>query len=52
MNFAGVSNCARMPGEANVLLCYVIGRWQLFAKTRFKRPPGEQWEAQKRLLLG
>jgi TetR/AcrR family transcriptional regulator len=38
--------------EANVLLCYVIGRWQLFAKTRFKRPPSEQWEAQKRLLLG
>ena len=43
----------RDPGaEANVLLCYVIGRWQLFAKTRFKRAPGEQWESQKKLLLG
>jgi len=38
--------------EANVLLCYVIGRWQLFAKTRFKRAPAEQWESQKKLLLG
>src|SRR5258707_6739399 len=28
----------RDPGaEANLLLCYVIGRWQRFAKTRFKR---------------
>src|SRR4249919_2672937 len=34
----------RDPGaEANVLLCYVIGRWQLFAKTRFRRVPSEQW---------
>ena len=41
------------PGaEANLLLCYVIGRWQLFAKTRFKRAPAEQWDAQKKLLLG
>ena len=41
------------PGpQANVLLCYVIGRWQLFAKTRFKRAPSEQWEAQRALLLG
>ena len=41
------------PGpQANVLLCYVIGRWQLFAKTRFKRAPAEQWEAQRALLLG
>ena len=41
------------PGaQANVLLCYVIGRWQLFAKTRFKRAPSEQWDLQRRLLLG
>jgi TetR/AcrR family transcriptional regulator len=43
----------REPGaEANVLLCYVVGRWQLFAKTRFKRLPAEQWDMQKKLLLG
>ena len=41
------------PGaHANLLLSYVIGRWQLFAKSRFKRTPSEQWDAQRRLLLG
>ncbi len=41
------------PGaQANVLLCYVIGRWQLFAKTRFKRSPSEQWDVQRPMLLG
>ena len=38
--------------HANLLLCYVIGRWQLFAKSRFKRTPSEQWDAQRTLLLG
>ena len=38
--------------HANLLLCYVIGRWQLFAKSRFKRTPSEQWDAQRALLLG
>ena len=41
------------PGaHANLLLSYVIGRWQLFAKSRFKCTPSEQWDAQRRLLLG
>ena len=41
------------PGaHANLLLSYVIGRWQLFAKSRFRRTPLEQWDAQRRLLLG
>ena len=38
--------------HANLLLSYVIGRWQLFAKSRFRRTPLEQWDAQRRLLLG
>ena len=38
--------------HANLLLCYVVGRWQLFAKSRFKRTPSEQWDAQRSLLLG
>ena len=37
--------------HANLLLCYVVGRWQLFAKSRFKRAPAEQWEAQRKFLL-
>jgi TetR/AcrR family transcriptional regulator len=39
------------PGpQANLLLCYVIGRWQQFAKSGFKRLPGEMWEKQWSLL--
>lgn len=37
---------------ANVLLCYVIGRWQQFAKSGFARDPLAQWPAQAAILLG
>jgi TetR/AcrR family transcriptional regulator len=41
------------PGaEAGVLLAYVLGRWQLFAKTGFKRAPQDGWEAQRKFLFG
>lgn len=36
---------------ANLLLCYVIGRWQLYAKTGFSREPAAQWPTQWPLLL-
>jgi len=32
--------------QANLLLCYVIGRWQQYAKSGFKRLPAEMWEKQ------
>jgi len=39
------------PGpQANLMLCYVIGRWQLYAKSGFKRLPTELWEKQWPLL--
>jgi TetR/AcrR family transcriptional regulator len=39
------------PGpRANLLLCYVIGRWQQYAKSGFKRTPSELWEKQWPLL--
>jgi TetR/AcrR family transcriptional regulator len=39
------------PGpRANLLLCYVIGRWQQYAKSGFKRAPSELWEKQWPLL--
>jgi len=38
--------------HANLMLCYVIGRWHQFAKSGFKREPMEFWSAQFRLLLG
>ena len=38
--------------HANALLCYVIGRWQLFAKSGFARDPLQGWPAQRPILLG
>ena len=46
---------SQLPGDpgpqANLMLCYVIGRWQLYAKSGFKRMPSELWEKQWPLLL-
>jgi TetR/AcrR family transcriptional regulator len=38
--------------DAAVLIAYVIGRWQLFAKTGFKRAPQENWDLQRKFLFG
>jgi len=38
--------------EAGVLLAFVLGRWQLFAKSGFKRAPQEHWDAQRKFLFG
>jgi len=37
--------------KANLFLCYVIGRWQQFAKSGFKRAPSELWDKQWPLLV-
>ena len=37
--------------QANLLICYVIGRWHQFAKSGFKRKPTELVEAQFSMLL-
>ncbi len=46
----------RWPGdpgaEANVLVAFVLGRWQLFAKSGFKRMPQEGWDQQRKFLFG
>ena len=45
------SDAAADPApRANLLLCYVMGRWQQFAKSGFKRVPTEQWDKQWPLL--
>jgi TetR/AcrR family transcriptional regulator len=36
---------------ANLCLCYVIGRWQLFVKSGFAREPMAQWPQQWPMLL-
>lgn len=38
--------------EANLLLAFMLGRLQLFAKTGFKRSPQEGWELQRKFLFG
>ena len=41
------------PGaEANALVAFVLGRWQLFAKSGFKRTPQEGWDEQRKFLFG
>jgi TetR/AcrR family transcriptional regulator len=36
---------------ANVLLCFVVGRWHQFAKSGFKRDPMELWPQQWKQLI-
>ena len=45
-----ISANADFGGLANVLLCYVIGRWQQYAKSRFTREPAAQWAQQWPML--
>jgi TetR/AcrR family transcriptional regulator len=37
--------------QANLVICYVIGRWHQYAKSGFKRSPLEFADAQAKLLL-
>ena len=41
---------ADVGAHANVLLCYVIGRWQQFGKSGFTRDPMVQWTVQWAIL--
>jgi len=38
--------------DAAVLISYVVGRWQLFAKTGFKRHPQDGWDLHRKFLFG
>src|SRR5262245_12636802 len=38
--------------EANVLVAFVLGRWQLYAKSGFKRGPQDGWDVQRKFLFG
>lgn len=40
-----------VSAHANVLLCFVLGRWQQFAKSNFVRDPLEMWAVQAAFLL-
>lgn len=43
---------ADASAQANLMLCYVIGRWNQFAKSGYTRDPMAQWPAQAAILLG
>jgi TetR/AcrR family transcriptional regulator len=38
-------------GDAAVLFAFVMGRWQLYAKSGFKRLPQEGWELARKFLF-
>jgi TetR/AcrR family transcriptional regulator len=38
--------------DAAVLVAYVLGRWQLFAKSGFRRMPQDGWALQRKFLFG
>jgi TetR/AcrR family transcriptional regulator len=38
--------------DAAALIAYVVGRWQLYAKSGFKRGPQEGWDLQRKFLFG
>ncbi|PTR16675.1 MULTISPECIES: nucleoid occlusion factor SlmA [unclassified Nitrosospira] len=46
-----ISSELDVAAEANLLMCYVTGRWHQFAKSGYKRDPMEHWEAQRRVLF-
>lgn len=47
-----LANEADAGAMANILVCYVIGRWQQFGKSGFTRDPMAQWPQQWALLSG
>ncbi|WP_293006002.1 nucleoid occlusion factor SlmA [Nitrosomonas sp.] len=40
-----------VTARANLLLCFVIGRWYQFVKSEFERDPLADWEVQRLTLL-
>ena len=48
---AEISADIDVAAEANLLMCYVTGRWHQFAKSGYKRDPMEHWETQRRELF-
>ena len=38
--------------DANVLVAFVLGRMQMYAKSGFRRSPQEGWEQQRKYLFG
>jgi TetR/AcrR family transcriptional regulator len=46
----GAPSGTQASAQANALCAFVIGRWELFAKSGFKRAPSEHWAEQMALF--
>jgi TetR/AcrR family transcriptional regulator len=46
-----IASDSDISAQANMLMCYIAGRWHQFAKSGFKRDPMEYWDAQRRTIL-
>jgi len=46
-----IASDSDISAQANMLMCYIAGRWHQFAKSGFKRDPMEYWEAQRMAIL-
>ncbi|QOJ24309.1 MAG: nucleoid occlusion factor SlmA [Gammaproteobacteria bacterium] len=42
---------ADIAAQANLLMCFVIGRWYQFVKSEFRRDPLANWEVQRLIVL-
>jgi TetR/AcrR family transcriptional regulator len=42
---------ADLGAQANLVMCFVTGRWHQFAKSGFKRDPVEHWGKQWKQLM-
>ena len=49
--FVATGEAAHNVAGPALMLSYVVGRWQQFAKSGFKRPPSELWEKQWPMLV-
>lgn len=47
---ASGASATQSGAYANALVAFVVGRWQLFAKSGFKRSPSEHWAEQAALF--
>jgi TetR/AcrR family transcriptional regulator len=45
-----ISSGADFTALANLLMCYIVGRWQNYVKSGFSREPAAQWEKQWPML--
>ena len=44
------ANCD-VTAQANLLMCFVVGRWHQFVKSGFMRDPVANWNVQRRIVL-